>query len=346
MKFVFRTLLALAALTLTISACTDDQTYAKDLANEKKLIADFIKRNNITVVETMPEVWAPGVFYKTKSGLYFRLTETGDTTKKIEAFINDSLEIGLDGFMINSNEKGYEIINTSKFDNTKEIHYSIPYPHKYASMVNENGMMSLFGHVIKNTSFVENLIGGIKLVITQNLKSITPLALNLEVPKNLKKGSYIYMQNIITDLLLGMGRGDILIEFIKSVSNMGYKPGIITLNPIMFDKLLENEKDEVWLKDLVVCFNINKEGFNVFPSLDSVENFIKSKPKYKLMGMSIFASGAANITPSAPNKLPKNKILPIMINGCISSCLPIIIGWKIFPSINLMCNSPFIFSLE
>ena len=218
-----------------------------------------------------------------------------DTTTKIEAFINDSLEIGLDGFMINSNEKGYEIVNTRKFDNAKEIHYSIPYPHKYASMVNENGMMSLFRHIIKNTSFIKNLIGGIKLVATQNLKSITPLALNLEVPRNLKKGSYIYMQNIITDLLLGMGRGDILIEFIKSVSSMGYKPGIITLNPIMFDKLLKNEQEANWLKDLVVCFNINKEGFNVFPSLNTVEDFIKSRPKYQLMGMSIFASGAANI---------------------------------------------------
>ena len=230
-----------------------------------------------------------------------------DTTTKIEAFINNSLEIGLDGFMINSNEKGYKIVNDSKFDNTKEIHYSIPYPHKYASMVNENGMMSLFGYIIKNTSFIKNLIGGIKLVATQNLKSITPLALNLEVPKNLKKGSYIYMQNIITDLLLGMGRGDILVEFIKSVSNMGYKPGIITLNPVMFDKLLKNKQDANWIEDLVVCFNINKEGFNVFPSLDSVENFIKSKPKYKLMGMSIFASGGANI-PQSVNYIKKLKL--------------------------------------
>ena len=230
-----------------------------------------------------------------------------DTTKKIQSFINNSLEIGLDGFMINSNEKGYEIINTSKFDNTKEIHYSIPYPHKYASMVNENGMMSLFGHLIQNTSFLKNLIGGIKLIATQDLKSITPLALNLEVPKNLKKGSYIYMQNIITDLLLGMGRGDILIEFIKSVSNMGYKPGIITLNPIMFDKILTNERDADWVKDLVVCFNINKEGFNVFPSLESVESFIVSEPEYKLMGMSIFASGAANI-PISINYIKKLKL--------------------------------------
>ena len=106
------------------------------------------------------------------------------------------------------------------------------------------------------------------------------------------------MQNIITDMLMGMGRGDILIEFIKSVTKMGYRPGIITLNPIMFDKLIKNKQNANWMKDLVVCFNINKEGFNVFPSLTSVENFIKSKPKYKLMGMSIFASGAANIPES------------------------------------------------
>jgi hypothetical protein len=103
---------------------------------------------------------------------------------------------------------------------------------------------------------------------------------------------------------MGMGRGDILIEFTKSVSKMGYKPGIITLNPIMFDKLLKNEQDPNWLEDLVVCFNINKEGFNVFPSLDAVECFIESRPKYKLMGMSVFASGAANI-PASINYIKK-----------------------------------------
>ena len=227
-----------------------------------------------------------------------------DTLKKIESFINDSLKTGLNGFMINSNEKGYNLIDCNKFDSSKEIHYSIPYPHKYASMVNENGMLSLFKYLFKKTSLTNNIIVGAKLIATQNLKSIILLALNLEVPRNLKKGSYIYMQNIITDLLLGMGRGDILIEFIESVFIMGYKPGIITLNPIMFDKILEDEKDSIWLKDLIVCFNINKEGFNVFPSLEAVESFIDSRPKYKLMGMSIFASGAANI-PRSINYIKK-----------------------------------------
>ena len=227
-----------------------------------------------------------------------------ESTEKIRSFIDLSLERGLDGFMINSNEKGYEIISNSNFDLTKEVHYSIPYPHKYASMVNEKGMMSLLSYLIKKTSIVKNIIGGIKLVATQDLKSITHLALNLEVPNNLKKGSYIYMQNIITDMLMGMGRGDILIEFIRSVVRLGYKPGIITLNPIMFDRLLKKHKNTDLIKDLIVCFNINKEGFNVFPSLKKVESFIQSRPKYKLMGMSIFASGAAKI-PQSINYIKK-----------------------------------------
>jgi len=88
---------------------------------------------------------------------------------------------------------------------------------------------------------------------------------------------------------------------------MGYKPGIITLNPIMFDHLLKAEQNATWLKDLIVCFNINKEGFNVYPSLREVEGLIQSKPKYQLMGMSIFASGAGNI-PASINYIKKLKL--------------------------------------
>ena len=136
------------------------------------------------------------------------------------------------------------------------------------------------------------------MLFSQNLKSLVPLALNLEIPNNLRKGSYVFLQNIITDMMIGLGRFDIILEFIDSVNKLGYKPGIITLNPIILNDLLESNKDSKLLTELIVCFNINKEGFNVFPSKESVEDFIKSKPKYKLMAMSIFASGAANIPQS------------------------------------------------
>jgi hypothetical protein len=221
-----------------------------------------------------------------------------DSPIKIESFIKESLSIGMDGFMMNSHQTGYDLLSSSDFDDDKEIHYSIPYAHKYASMVNENGMLSLLSHIYKNTSMIKNISVGFKLLLTQNINSITPLAVNLEVPSQLKKGSYVYVQNIMTDLLIGMGRGDVLIKFIESVVDMGYKPGIITLNPILIDKILSRYHHSEWINDLIVCFNINKEGFNVFPSLKIVETFIESKPNYKLMGMSIFASGAANISSS------------------------------------------------
>lgn len=221
-----------------------------------------------------------------------------NTNEKIENYINEALGIGLDGFMINSNEKGYELINNGNLNSNKEVHYSIPYPHKYASMVNENGMLSLVKHIFLNTSITKNVVGGIKLLTSKNLASLVPLALNLEVPKTLRKGSYIFLQNIITDMLLGIDRGDIIIDFIESVKKGGYKPGLITLNPLRLNELLNNGAGNEVTKDLIVCFNINKEGFNVFPSRESVEDFIKSRPKFKIMGMSIFASGAANIAES------------------------------------------------
>ncbi len=240
--------------------------------------------------------------------------EKGQQTKlyfndvdKIKNFINDSLSVGMDGFMINSNEKGYEIIDKCNFNNDKEIHYSIPYPHKYANMINENGMMRQFKYIYKNTSMINNITVGSKLLFSRNLKHLVPLALDMEIPKKLKKGSYIYIQNIITDLLIGMGRADILIHFIQTVTKMGYKPGIITLNPVMLDRLLKNKLKESLLKELIICFNVNKEGFNVFPYLNKVEELIKSKPNYKLMGMSIFASGASNI-PSSIQYIKKLKL--------------------------------------
>jgi len=220
------------------------------------------------------------------------------TAKSIETFINSAMEVGLDGFMINSNETGYKTIETGCFDNKKEIHYSIPYPHKYANMVNEGGMISLLRHVVSNTSLIRNLIGGVKLAFTRDLKSVAHQTIDIEIPKNLRKGSFVYLQNIVTDLLVGLGRGDLLVEFIRCVRQLGYRPGLITLNPVLVDRILKSMMSEERLGRLILCFNINREGFNVFPCQRSVVDFINSRPSYQLMGMSIFASGAGNIPKS------------------------------------------------
>ena len=112
-----------------------------------------------------------------------------DSPNKIESFIKESLSVGMDGFMMNSHQTGYDLLSSCDFDDNKEIHYSIPYAHKYASMVNENGMLSLLFHVYKNTSMLKNVFVGLKVLFKQDIKAITSLAVKLEIPPNLKKGS-------------------------------------------------------------------------------------------------------------------------------------------------------------
>lgn len=212
-------------------------------------------------------------------------------------FIKETQKLGLDGFMINSNQKGYIVVKNYNKVYNEEIHYSIPYPHKYSSLVNEEGMLSLLKYFLKNTSVSNLVISLPRFIFTRNIKYLIPLVTSLEIPNNLPKGSTVYMQNIITDMLIGIKRFDILETFAKDLRKKGYKPGLITLNPKLLDSLIIKSKilNE---NDVTICFNINYDGFNVFPNKNVVEKFVKQNHKYKLMGMSIFSSGGANISKS------------------------------------------------
>lgn len=214
--------------------------------------------------------------------------------ESIKSFIKETQKMGLDGFMINSNKIGYEVVKDYHLEENKEIHYSIPYPHKYASLVNEQGMLHLLKYFLSNTS-LSNLITTLPMFLfTRNVKYLISLVTGLEVPNNLPKGSTVYIQNVVTDMLIGIKRFDVLEAFAKDVRKRGYKPGLITLNPVILDELIMKSR-LMNKKDLTVCFNINHAGFNVFPSKKSVDDFIKKNHSYNLMGMSIFSSGGANI---------------------------------------------------
>ena len=213
-----------------------------------------------------------------------------NTNESIIRFIESSIKLGLSGFMINSNSRGYQITEALSKNVKHEIHYSVPYPHKFASMVNEGGMLMLLNYVLNKSSFKSLFLHLPQFLITRNIKYILPLILELEIPKNLKKGSYVYLQNIVTDLLLGMKRYDLIEAFCKSILNKGYLPGLITLNPVLLGKIFSNFEINLQSK-IIICFNINDRGFNVFPNLESVENFIFQESLYRKMGMSILSSG-------------------------------------------------------
>ena len=120
MKFSFVLIFALVITGFAISSCDDNVTFADELAAEQTLINGFIKRNNITVVDKMPITfpWPDKVFYKSNSGLYFRLTAqgavtSGDTIQSGDMVVARFLQYTL-------NEKADTLPNLSTLD--------FPYP--------------------------------------------------------------------------------------------------------------------------------------------------------------------------------------------------------------------------
>lgn len=226
--------------------------------------------------------------------------------QNIYDFIKEALSLGLDGFMLNSNSRGFNIIKSYEFPKNKEIHYSMPYPHKYATMVNENGMLQSMNYFLKQASGKALTINLPQFMLTRNVKHLILLATDLEIPKNLPKNSYVYLHNIVTDLLIGINRNDLIAEFCKVIHSKGYKPGLITLNPLKLRKVVNENLSSEIKKELVICFNINSNGFNVYPSNEEVEEFMLDENReYKLMGMNILASGGVGSIEDSLNYIKK-----------------------------------------
>jgi hypothetical protein len=101
----------------------------------------------------------------------------------------------------------------------------------------------------------------------------------------------IFLQNIITDLLLGYDVKEIFIEYCNYIrKKYNVLPGLITQNmPLLKAKL------EIWgVEEIVICSSFNKIGYLMSPNINSyIEASRNNDPsKYQLIAMSTLASGA------------------------------------------------------
>ena len=96
MKQLSGFLLIILFFSTVLVSCKDSApTYAKQLKDEKQLIADYIKRNNIKVVTEKPTnfPWGENVYLLTKSGLYIHLVSEGDKTNLGDTLVRNDLVI-------------------------------------------------------------------------------------------------------------------------------------------------------------------------------------------------------------------------------------------------------------
>lgn len=211
-----------------------------------------------------------------------------------------AFESGVNAVMLNSNEKAMAICDYFRNNKRKysDIAWypSIPYPHKYANTVNELGIFPAINEVLfKNNSTLGALsmiAKGATAAFGRDL--LTLMEMLVDVEYKMFKGlncRCLFLQNVITDLILGYDMPDVFKRYCEFVrKKYGILPGFITLNL----PLLKRKLEEWGIEEVVICSTINAVGFNMHPSKDEYEQVIANNNpcKYQLMAMNVLASGS------------------------------------------------------
>ncbi len=211
-----------------------------------------------------------------------------------------AIDSNIRGIMLNSNDRANEICNHFVSNKSKypglNWYPSIPYPHKYANLISEKGIISTINEILFKDNSAIGVLGtlmkGGSAVIGKDAIKLLQLLVDVEMKifKNLNV-RVVFLQNIITDLLLGLEVKDIFFEYCEHIrKKYDVTPGLITQNmPHLLCKLKEWD-----IKEVVICSSFNKIGYLMSPNVETyIESALKNdSSKYQIMAMSTLASGA------------------------------------------------------
>jgi hypothetical protein len=165
----------------------------------------------------------------------------------------------------------------------------MPYGVKYANAATEHGMLGALGMLLPREGALGALLQGGVSVATRDLKKIGELLIDAEM--RMFEGletPVIFLQNLVTDLLLGLGFNEAFRIFAEHVRRRyRAEPGFITMNlPRLLDAL-----QALGIDNPIVCANINKIGFRMCGGVEAYESAIASH-RCRTIAMSVMASGA------------------------------------------------------
>jgi hypothetical protein len=101
----------------------------------------------------------------------------------------------------------------------------------------------------------------------------------------------VFLQNVLTDLVLGLGVRDFFVEYAEHIRRRyGAMPGLITQNL----PLLRNRLQEWGVEGVAICASVNKIGYLMSPDRGAYEQTlaVNDPARYPVMAMSTLASGA------------------------------------------------------
>lgn len=199
---------------------------------------------------------------------------------------------GVNTFMCTTHDRIGNICDFIRANPEQYKNYSIfpcmPYAHKYANAVTELGYVGTLKEYVPG-NFLGSLFKGGMAYLSKDYLSIMELLVDAEM--KMFKGintPVIFLQNVVTDLLLGLGMTDVLKAFhdyIKKKYNA--EPGFITMNmPRLLDVL-----EKAGIENPIICASINKAGFRMSGSVKEYEELLRTR-KVRAVAMQVLAGGA------------------------------------------------------
>jgi len=203
-----------------------------------------------------------------------------------------AIEAGINTFMCTTHDRIARICdviraNPDKYKDFK-IYPCMPYAHKYANAVTELGIQGTIKQYVPGNLFGTMFKGGMAVVSKDFLK-IMELLIDAEM--KMFKGintPVIFLQNVITDLLLGLGMVEVLKGFHDYIlKKYDAEPGFITMNmPKLLDTL-----EGAGINNPIICFSMNKVNFRMSGGKDLYEETLKTR-KLRAITMQVLGGGA------------------------------------------------------
>jgi hypothetical protein len=207
--------------------------------------------------------------------------------------LDNALDEGVKSFMCTTHDRIALVCDHMRANPTRYANFEfmpcMPYAHKYANAVTEDGILGTLKRFMPDEGFLNAAMRGGMSLARKDIEGVTTLLIDAEMKMFAGlKTPVIFLQNVVVDLLLGMGFKEALKIFAEHVkTRYNAEPGFITMNmPMLLDVL-----EELGVENPIVCSNINKIGFRMCGGFEAYEKALKEK-KFRAIAMSVFASGA------------------------------------------------------
>jgi len=206
--------------------------------------------------------------------------------------LDEVRSLGVNTFMCTTHDRIANICEVVRKHPEKykdfQIYPCMPYAHKYANAVTELGIAGTIKQYVPGNLFGTMLKGGVAY-LSKDFLSITELLIDAEM--KMFKGvntPVVFLQNVITDLLLGLRADDMLVGFYNHVKKKyNADAGFITMNmPKLLDVLERNG-----IENPIICSSINKVGFRMSGGKEIYEETLKTR-KLRAIAMQVLGGGA------------------------------------------------------